>query len=62
MQLGQMEGFDYKRLRRGAEPRHPKKVKAVCPTRGRLPAEIRGMILITDNPALGTPLKDTILD
>lgn len=61
MQLGQMEGSDSKRLMRGAEPRHPTKMKAVCPTRGHLPVEVRGLALVTNSPALGTPLKDTVL-
>lgn len=61
MQLGQIEGFDNERLMRGAEPRPLKKMKAVCPIQGQLPAEIRGMALVTEKPALGTPWKDTIL-
>ena len=46
-----MEGSDNKRLMSGAEPRHPKKMKAVCPTRGHLPVEVRGLALVTNNPA-----------
>lgn len=61
MKLGQMEGCDYTRQMRGAQPRHPKKMKAVCPTWGHVPAEARGVVLVPNKPAFDTPLKDTLL-
>ena len=53
-----MEGFDNKRLMRDAELRPPKKMKTVCPIQGQLPAEVRGMALVTEKPAHGMPWKD----